>query len=242
MKRFATRGGREFKSGSYFRSHRGDNAISAFTRNDLSERVRQRAFRPDVSVVVEPSSPFFLIDFLLPLSLFSDITLRLNGTGETVLLSLLSSNRIIRKMAETIAKYSRLITDRRRRQKRRGKGKKRFDSWKLRKITRKKETYRSFWGGKKRSIPRMCVWKNANPITILLFRDCYRRVLPIDPLIFHSTGGERKKERDRSLGRERERKKASIVSQRIVVNLPQRPPAFLFLLFRVSAQSVPDKA
>lgn len=56
MKRFATRGGREFKSGSYFRSHRGDNAISAFTRNDLSERVRQRAFRPDVSVVVEPSS------------------------------------------------------------------------------------------------------------------------------------------------------------------------------------------
>lgn len=121
MKRFATRGGREFKSGSYFRSHRGDNAISAFTRNDLSERVRQRAFRPDVSVVVEPSSPFFLIDFLLPLSLFSDITLRLNGTGETVLLSLLSSNRIIRKMAETIAKYSRLITDRRRRQKRREK-------------------------------------------------------------------------------------------------------------------------
>lgn len=119
IKRFATRGGREFKSGSYFRSHRGDNAISAFTRNDLSERVRQRAFRPDVSVVVEPSSPFFLIDFLLPLSLFSDITLRLNGTGETVLLSLLSSNRIIRKMAETIAKYSRLITDRRRRQKRR---------------------------------------------------------------------------------------------------------------------------
>lgn len=69
MKRFATRGGREFKSGSYFRSHRGDNAISAFTRNDLSERVRQRTFRPDVSVVVEPSSPFFLIDFLLPLSL-----------------------------------------------------------------------------------------------------------------------------------------------------------------------------
>lgn len=65
------RGGREFKSGSYFRSHRDDNAISAFTRKDLSWRVRHCAFRPDVSVVVKlppPPHPLSLIDFLLPLS------------------------------------------------------------------------------------------------------------------------------------------------------------------------------
>lgn len=61
------RGGREFKSGNYFRSHRDDNAISAFTRKDLSWRVRHCAFRPDVSVVVK-LPPLSLIDFLLPLS------------------------------------------------------------------------------------------------------------------------------------------------------------------------------
>lgn len=66
---------------------------------------------------------------------------------------------------------------------------------------RGKETYRSFWGGK---IDTVCtctcvhiyVSKNANPITILLlvFRDCYRRALPIDPLIFHSSGVREREE------------------------------------------------
>lgn len=107
------RGGREFKSGSYFRSHRDDNAISAFTRKDLSWRVRHCAFRPDVSVVVKlppPPHPPLPNRFSFA-PLFPDIALRLNGTGET-LLSLVpppSSNRIIRKMAENIAKYSRSI-------------------------------------------------------------------------------------------------------------------------------------
>lgn len=61
-------------------------------------------------------------------------------------------------MAENIAKYSRLITDRWKDggDKREGKGKKRFDHGNYVKL-RGKETYRSFWGGKKRSI-LVCIY------------------------------------------------------------------------------------
>lgn len=129
-------------------------------------------------------------------------------------------------MAENIAKYSRLITDRWKDggDKREGKGKKRFDHGNYVKL-RGKETYRSFWGGKKRSIlvciyVCVCVSKNANPITILLLvsRDCYRRVLPIDPLIFHSTG-VRERGRDRREGEGKKHRSFPNDRQRIATTL-----------------------
>lgn len=155
------RGGREFKSGNYFRSHRDDNAISAFTRKDLSWRVRHCAFRPDVSIVVK-LPPLSLIDFLLPLS--SPISP--SGLMEPAkrfslsLVSPLSSNRIIRKMAENIAKYSRLITDRwkdggdKGEEGRGEKGEKRFDHGNYVKLRGKRGV--SFFLGREETIYSAC--------------------------------------------------------------------------------------